>query len=82
MKCPVCGNNTFPDTNYEYEICEECLWEYDPIQVDHPDYTGGANCHSLSEYKSIYQRLKEKIPGFSCKNEPDRKLIVALDHEV
>lgn len=40
MKCPVCGNETFADKDYEYDICEECFWEYDLIQVDNPDYSG------------------------------------------
>ena len=55
MKCPVCGNNTFSETNYEYDICKECFWEYDPVQVEDPDFPGGANVHSLNEYRKIYQ---------------------------
>ena len=78
MKCPVCGNNTFTDTDYEHEICEECFWEYDLIQVENPDYAGGANRHSLIEYKALYQGLKEKNPGFSCTNDSDRNLMVDL----
>lgn len=81
MKCPVCGNNTFDDTDYEYEICEECFWEYDITQVENPDYAGGANCHSLNEYKKIYYGLKNKNPDFSCKKESDMKLIIDLDHK-
>lgn len=81
MKCPVCGNETFDDKDYEYDICEECFWEYDLIQVDYPDYSGGANCHSLNEYRKIYQKLKKENPYFSCKNESDKELIIAMDHE-
>lgn len=82
MKCPVCGNDTFDDIDYEYEICEECFWQYDMTQVENPTYVGGANCHSLNEYKKIYDKLKHKNPSFSCQNESDRKWIVALDHGV
>ena len=81
MKCPVCGNNTFSDTDYEYSICKECFWEYDVVQVDNPNYSGGANNHSLNEYRKIYQALLEDNPHFSCKNKADMKLIVALDHK-
>ena len=81
MKCPVCGNETFDDHDYEYDICEECFWEYDLIQVNYPDCSGGANHHSLNEYRNIYRRLKEANPHFSCKNDTDKELIIALDHE-
>ena len=80
MKCPVCGNNTFNDYDYAGSICKECFWEYDTVQVEDPDYPGGANCHSLNEYKKIYKRLLADNPNFSCRNEEDRKLIVNLDH--
>ena len=80
MKCPVCGNETFPRKNYEFDICEECFWEYDPVQVENPDYSGGANCHSLNEYRKIYEDLKNRNPDFSCKKPNDRDLIIKLDH--
>lgn len=80
VKCPVCGNDTFDDTDYEYDICSECFWEYDILQVEEPDLRGGANCHSLNEYKKIYWKLKENNNQFSCKNEFDRALIIKLDH--
>lgn len=81
MRCPVCGNDTFVDSDYEYAICSECFWEYDLIQVENPDYSGGANNHSLNAYREIYKRLKEDNPSFSCQNKEDRELIVRLDHE-
>ena len=80
MKCPVCGNETFPRKNYEFYICEECFWEYDPVQVENPHFSGGANCHSLIEYRKIYEDLKSRNPDFSCKNPNDRDLIIKLDH--
>lgn len=80
MKCPVCGNDTFAEKDYEYEICEECFWEYDILQVKNPDLSGGANRHSLNEYKKIYYKLKSENPNFSCRNEADKKRIVELDN--
>ena len=81
MKCPVCQNNTFNENDYEYKICEECFWEYDPVQVGNPNYGGGANVHSLNEYKKIYEKLKKENPSFSCKKTNDRDLIIALDQK-
>ena len=79
MLCPVCNNDTFYSEGYEYDICPECFWEYDMVQVDNPDFEGGANHHSLNEYKKIYQKLKRENPNFSCKNESDKKLILWMD---
>ena len=81
MKCPVCGNDTFNNYDYEFQICKQCFWEYDQIQVDNPDYEGGANNHSLNDYKKIYDRLLKENPNFSCQNKEDRELIVAIDNE-
>ena len=81
MKCPVCGNLTFNSKDYLYEICEECFWEYDSIQVDAPNYSGGANHKSLNEYKKVYEGLKSENPKFSCKNEDDRHLMLEKDRE-
>ena len=39
--CPVCGTKCqgeLPD----FDICENCGWEDDPLQRDDPDYDGGA----------------------------------------
>ncbi|MBQ8434950.1 MAG: hypothetical protein IJX24_02935 [Oscillospiraceae bacterium] len=81
MQCPVCGNDTFKDDDFEYNICSECFWEYDTWQVNNPDSGGGANCHSLNEYRKIYSELKRKNLQFSCRNESDRLLIVRADRE-
>lgn len=64
MKCPVCGNDTFDDKDYEFDICPECFWEYDILQVDELDYKGGANCQSLNEYKKIYWKLNKHRNDF------------------
>jgi hypothetical protein len=48
--CPCCGYKTFdgkPDGSYN--ICPVCFWEDDPIQLEDPDYEGGANSMSLRQ---------------------------------
>ena len=64
MKCPICQNETFDDKDYEYQICEECFWEYDLLQVKNPNLSGGANKQSLNEYKKKYDSLKQNNPNF------------------
>lgn len=80
MKCPVCNNDTFDEKDYEWSICAECNWEYDSLQVEKPDYDGGANVHCLNDYRKIYKKLKKENPKFSCKNKDDRDLIIEIDH--
>ena len=80
MNCPVCENNTFDDEDYGYDICPECFWEYDELQVENPDEEGGANCHSLNEYRKMYWSLKKKDPKFSCRRKKDRQLMIDMDH--
>lgn len=49
-KCPCCWYYTFDEkANGNYDICEVCFWEDDPIQLENADYVGGANKVSLSE---------------------------------
>lgn len=80
MICPVCGNNTFDDNDYEYEICPECFWEYDLIQFKDPNLEDGANKHSLSDYRKIYKQLKQDNPNFSCQNAEDLKLLLSIEN--
>jgi len=48
--CPCCGYKTFKEQpNGSYDICQVCFWEDDPIQLDNPDYEGGANRVSLKQ---------------------------------
>lgn len=51
-KCPVCGKTDLE----EYEICEECFWENDPIQLRDPDYKGGANVMSINQARAAYAK--------------------------
>ncbi|MGN1014279.1 MAG: CPCC family cysteine-rich protein [Butyricicoccus sp.] len=48
--CPCCGQTVVE----EYDICNECGWENDPIQREKPDFRGGANRMSLKEARAAY----------------------------
>lgn len=66
-KCPCCGYYTFSyKPNGGFAICPVCRWEDDPIQLDDPDYEGGANRPSLNQaranYKSFGATEKDLIP--------------------
>lgn len=54
-KCPCCGRTSVR----EYDICAECGWENDPIQFDHPDFSGGANVMSLNQARDAYRKGEE-----------------------
>lgn len=51
IKCPCCGITNV----YDYDICEECLWENDPVQRSKPYMVGGANEMSLLEAQTAYK---------------------------
>ncbi len=52
IKCPCCGETVVG----EYDICEVCFWENDPIQLSKPDMRGGANRMSLNEARIAYSK--------------------------
>jgi hypothetical protein len=45
--CPACGHLVFAEPVGSYDICPICFWEDDPVQLQHPDLSGGANKVSL-----------------------------------
>ncbi|MBR4674700.1 MAG: hypothetical protein IKP00_09560 [Victivallales bacterium] len=47
-KCPCCGKLTI-EVIGDYEICEVCGWEDDPVQRKDKDFAGGANELSLNQ---------------------------------
>ena len=55
LKCPCCGNYTINPETPMYAICPVCYWENDPLQLDEPDYAGGANSVSLNQARENYQ---------------------------
>ena len=63
-KCPCCGYYTFLDKpSGNYDICEVCYWEDDPIQSKNPAYADGANHVSLQQARKNYKRFG------ACKKE-------------
>lgn len=56
-KCPVCGKYEF---EYEgcNEICENCGWQDDLVQLKNPDERECANQMSLNEAKAAYAEGK------------------------
>jgi predicted RNase H-like HicB family nuclease len=57
VKCPVCGERNFEEDN-NFEVCDVCGWENDGVQLDDPDYRGGANEKSLNERRTAWERGK------------------------
>jgi rubredoxin len=58
-ECPVCGNKNVGEYP-EYDVCPLCGWEDDHIQLDDPNYDGGANELSLNEAKAEWETKKAK----------------------
>lgn len=48
--CPCCGKTLVED----YDICDVCNWENDPVQRWKPDSAGGANVMSLNEARRVW----------------------------
>ncbi|MBR1270839.1 hypothetical protein JQ629_25520 [Bradyrhizobium sp. AUGA SZCCT0222] len=48
--CPCCRSSVVSEPG-NYEICQVCGWEDDPVQAADPDYAGGANELSLNQYR-------------------------------
>lgn len=51
IPCPCCGRTMVK----EYDICDVCLWENDPVQLWKPDQRGGANVMSLNEARKAFK---------------------------
>ena len=57
LKCPVCGKFEFEGYD-DMDMCDVCGWSNDALQVEKPDYTGGANMMSLNQAKEAYRQGK------------------------
>ena len=53
IKCPICDGYDFEEDN-DFDVCEVCGWENDGVQLDDPNYRGGANRLSLNEAKAAW----------------------------
>lgn len=54
--CPICGKYIF---EFDFDICEVCKWENDPLQNENHDYAGGANKMSVNEAREVYKQAKK-----------------------
>jgi hypothetical protein len=59
LPCPCCSSLTLSGRG-DYEICDVCGWEDDPVQSDDPEFAGGANRGSLNEARMLWQARKDK----------------------
>ncbi len=58
--CPCCGSKVLTIEG-DYELCDVCGWEDDPVQSADPNYAGGANTLSLKQFRKKWvDRLSEK----------------------
>jgi hypothetical protein len=56
--CPCCGNFTRSQEYFgTHEICPICFWEDDRVQVEDPDFRGGANEMSLVEARENFRNF-------------------------
>jgi cold shock CspA family protein len=61
--CPVCAKS-IPGEPGQYDICDFCGWEDDPVQRDDQHYAGGANELSLHEARTKVLRAHiESVTG-------------------
>lgn len=85
-KCPCCGLYTLKEpANGNYEICEVCFWEDDPLASEDVNSKSGANKVSLAQARKNYiefgactsemkkyvrnPRKEERIKPINCNTE-------------
>lgn len=57
-QCPCCGYYTLKDKpDNTFQICPVCFWEDDGVQLNDPDYEGGANDMSLNEARRNFKEF-------------------------
>lgn len=75
--CPCCGYNTLNEPpGGTYKICDICFWEDDPIQLDDPDYEGGANRVSLNQGQQNFEKYG------ACEKEMVKMVTKPTKHNV
>lgn len=61
--CPCCGYLTLSEPpSGTFEICEVCGWEDDRVQLDDPDWVGGANGLSLRQAQKNFAMFGPRRP--------------------
>ena len=79
--CPCCSYYTFEKRpSGTYYICPVCYWEDDIVQLEDPDFSGGANEVSLNKAKENFKKFGASELRFISKVR--RALPVELDCHV
>jgi len=58
--CAVCCQEEFSEGG-SYEICETCGWEDDPVQLNDPSFSGGANQMSLQQAHAYWTATGKRV---------------------
>ena len=66
--CPVCGKHEFEDYG-SFDVCPYCGWEDDGVQLNDPDFDGGANELSLKQYRKQYREIIKTNPNYRWDRE-------------
>lgn len=56
--CPICKQTKLQN----FDICKNCFWEFDKLQYENPDMSGGANFLSINDYKKWWDALNSIMP--------------------
>ncbi len=68
--CPCCGHHTFDrPPGKTYGICSVCFWEDDPLQLNDPSLSGGANAVSLNEARENFKKFGACEKRFAQKEQ-------------
>lgn len=69
--CPCCGYRTLVRPR-NWELCDLCFWEDDPLQSYNPDFASGTNEKSLRDYQSDFMNgvYPHREPSFFDEKDP------------
>ena len=57
-QCPCCKHYTLDGKpNNTFQTCSVCFWEDDGVQLNDPDYEGGANHMSLNQARRNFKEF-------------------------
>lgn len=57
-QCPCCEHYTLDlKPNNTFQICPVCFWEDDGVQLNAPEYEGGANEMSLNQARRNFKEF-------------------------
>ena len=81
-KCPCCEQYTLDEPSGTYAICPICNWEDDPIQLENPEYAGGANNQSLVKARENYKRKDKELMDDAYIDKINREFTRFIDCQV